>query len=67
MKRTSEAVQDGLLSVEVGGLLERQYQPTDYHRIEQFQTTRFNGKNWEMLGGIVGFSAVSGISVHEGW
>jgi branched-chain amino acid transport system substrate-binding protein len=29
--------------------------PTDYHPIEQFQMMRFNGKTWELIGGIVGF------------
>jgi branched-chain amino acid transport system substrate-binding protein len=28
--------------------------PTDYHPIKQFQMMRFNGKNWEFVGGIVG-------------
>jgi branched-chain amino acid transport system substrate-binding protein len=29
--------------------------PIDYHPIKQFQMMRFNGKNWELVGGIVGF------------
>jgi len=28
---------------------------TDYHPIKQFQMMRFDGKNWESIGGIVGF------------
>ena len=29
--------------------------PTDYHPLKQFQMMRFDGKNWEFVGGIVGF------------
>ena len=29
--------------------------PTDYHPIKQFQMMQFNGKNWEFVGGIVGY------------
>ena len=29
--------------------------PTDYHPIKQFQMMKFNGKNWDFVGGIVSF------------
>ena len=29
--------------------------PTDYHPIKQFQVMKFNGRNWEFVGGVVGF------------